>query len=433
MTMGLSSHVVHRRRRIAGACALAGAVSLLPVACSSSTKPAATNATSSSSQSTSAPPTSAAGAAATGAPIKVGILCSCSGPFGAQATPEADVYKAWVNTVNASGGINRHPIQLTYEDDNTTPGTSVSDAQILISDHVDAIVDMSIVDQSWATEVQAARIPVVGSVATDTTFYTNSDFYSEGQTGDSIGYSVAATTKAAGADNYAVLYCAESASCSQQVPLIKTASQTFGIPDVYNAEIAFTAPNYTAQCVVAQEHHAQSVFIADGSTILSRVATDCAHQGYNPIYVQEGEGYTNSLTSGAISRNLWSEWDNLPYFADTPAVQAMNAAVDKYYPGIRNNANNWSELAAGAWPSGLLLEDAAKAGGLTASDTPSAAEIVTGLESLKGDTLDGWAPPLTFPAGKPHPIDCWFTGKVENGVPSVANNGQVTCQHGSTS
>ncbi len=62
-----------------------------------------------------------------------------------------------------------------------------------------------------------------------------------------------------------------------------------------------------------------------------------------------------------------------------------------------------------------------------------AAEIVTGLESLKGDTLDGWAPPPTFPAGKPHPIDCWFTGKVENGVPSVANNGQVTCQHGSTS
>jgi hypothetical protein len=39
-----------------------------------------------------------------------------------------------------------------------------------------------------------------------------------------------------------------------------------------------------------------------------------------------------------------------------------------------------------SWPSGLLLEDAIKAGGLAARATPSAAEIVTGSESLKADT-----------------------------------------------
>ena len=111
----------------------------------------------------------------------------------------------------------------------------------------------------------------------------------------------------------------------------------------------------------------------------------------------------------------------------------MNAAVDKYYPTLRGNPNSWNQGAAESWPAGLLLEDAAKAGGLGPSDTPSAAEITKGLESLHGDTLQGWAPPLTFPAGQPHPIDCWFTARLQNGVPSLTNGGKVTCASGSSS
>jgi branched-chain amino acid transport system substrate-binding protein len=111
----------------------------------------------------------------------------------------------------------------------------------------------------------------------------------------------------------------------------------------------------------------------------------------------------------------------------------MNAAVDKYYPGLRQNPNLWGEFVVLSWPSGLLLEHAVKAGGLGPSDTPSPAEIIKGLQSLKGDTLDGWAPPLTFPAGQPHPVDCWFTARMHNGVSALVNNGQLTCANGSSS
>ena len=104
--------------------------------------------------------------------------------------------------------------------------------------------------------------------------------------------------------------------------------------------------------------------------------------------------------------------------------------VDKYYPGLRNNATAWGESDAMAWVSGLLLEDGIKAGGLTASATPTAAEILSGLNSLKGDSLNGMAPPLTFTAGKPHPLDCWFTTRLKNGVPSLVNGGKVTCENG---
>jgi branched-chain amino acid transport system substrate-binding protein len=110
----------------------------------------------------------------------------------------------------------------------------------------------------------------------------------------------------------------------------------------------------------------------------------------------------------------------------------MNTAVDKYYPGLRNNPN-WSESGAIAWASGILLEDAVKAGGLTSSGTPSNTEVVNGLVALKGDTLQGWAPTgLTFAAGQPHPVDCWYTVVVKNGNVSLTNGGKPTCKTGSS-
>jgi branched-chain amino acid transport system substrate-binding protein len=341
------------------------------------------------------------------------------------------VYTAWVKSVNASGGINGHPIQLTVKDDAATPGTSVSDLQSLLSSGVVAIADMSIVDEPWAATVQKAGVPVVGIDVTETPFYTNSDFYPEGQTTNSSSYSNVAVAKSAGATNIGNLYCSESVSCAEGGPLIKAAGQKIGIPLVYNAEIAMSAPNYTAQCVAAQQAHVTSIFIGDSPGILARVANDCAKQGYYPVWIEEGEGQGPQLFTGAISKNLWADFNDIPFYANIPAIQAMNAAVDKYYPGLRTNPLTWNELAFYSWPSGQLLEDGIKAGGLTASDTPTAAEVVKGLESLHGDTLQGMAPPLTFAAGQPHPINCWFTSKIVNGVKTLVNNGQVTCQNAS--
>ena len=54
------------------------------------------------------------------------------------------------------------------------------------------------------------------------------------------------------------------------------------------------------------------------------------------------------------------------------------------------------------------------------------------LNSLKGDNLQGLTVPLTFTAGQPHNVSCWFTTRVQNGTPSLVNNGQTTCLNGSS-
>ncbi len=319
-------------------------------------------------------------------------------------------------------------------DDGSLPGTSVSDIQSLVADHVDAIADDTDVDSSWSSIVEAADIPVVGLAIPNVPFYTNRDFYSEGQTDDSSTYAIATTAKAAGATDLGVVYCTEAPVCQQLVPQVKRNAQKVGVPVDATQSIAATAPNYLAQCVAFQQAKVTALAIFDQAQPIARLGGDCNQQGYDPVYVTEGTSFSMILASSpGIDKNLWSEYGTLPFFANTPPIQAMNTAVDRYYPGLRDNANTWYQGATLGWPSGLLLADAVKAGGLSPTDIPSAAEIVKGLESLKGDTLEGLAPPLTFPAGEPHPIDCWFTARVRNGVTSLMNNGQVTCENGSSS
>ena len=71
---------------------------------------------------------------------------------------EFDAYRAWVDTVNGSGGISGHPVKFVSIDDHGNPGDSESAVKTLIqSDHAIAIVDLTNDDEGWASYVQSAE------------------------------------------------------------------------------------------------------------------------------------------------------------------------------------------------------------------------------------------------------------------------------------
>ena len=420
--------MITRQRLTRGVAALS---ILAAFAACSSSKPSSGGATTTASSATGSSSTSAA--ETTGTPIKVGLICDCSGPFGADIAPSGQVAKAWANTVNASGGLSGHPIQLTVLDDASTPGNSSTDVQTLMSNHVDVIIDNSNFDAVWASTVATAGIPVVGGNISSEPFFTNADFYPSGETTDSITYADVSVAKAAGAKSLGDLYCAEAAVCQQGVPLIEAAAKQVGLSASYSASISATAPNYTAQCVAAQQQHVGALFIGDAAAVIAKVGQNCSQQGYNPIYITEGTGYSDQLGSApGIKDNLWSDYPILPYWDNAAPVQAMNAALDKYYPGIRTHVSSWSEFAVQTWTAGLLIQDAVKNSGLAASDAPTPAALKKGLDAVHGDNLDGWSPTLNFTAGQPHKVDCWFVARVQSGTPSLINGGQLSCQNGAS-
>lgn len=363
----------------------------------------------------------------------MGVICDCSGSFGVYDSANIDTYKAFVDSLNASGGINGHPIKLTEMDERGIPGTAIADVQTLISDKVDAILDWSIFDATWAAAVQKANIPVVGADVSESPFQTNPDFYASGQTEASLVTGLIDTIKTAGATKFGVLYCAESPSCNELVPLYRAAAKPLGLSLGYSGSISATAPNYTAQCLAAKQAHVTALIVNDSAQPILTVAQNCDQQGYDPIYVTLAEGDGSAMiTAPGMSKDSYITFADYPFLVKTPITQAFYAAVDKYYPGLSKQGTTFLGSTGQTWAAGLLLEAAVKAGGLTAKSTPSAAEITAGLHSMKNETLDGWSSPLTFTPGQANPDNCWFTVHIHNSVATVINNGKAICKSGSS-
>lgn len=364
------------------------------------------------------PISSQAGAASSAAPIKIGYICTCTGPLASSAQIAPVAYKAWVSSVNASGGINGHKIQLIEKDDAGNPGTALSDAQELVEqDHVIAIAEISNADNAFQNYVDQQHIPVIGSNISSLLMFSDPNFFPEGQTNDSLINSVVLAAKKVGAKNFGTFYCAESAICQQLAPYAKAIGQQYGVPMVYSSAISASAPNYTAPCLAAQQAGAKALFIGDAVQVVQSVAQSCSKQGYKPVIIADDGAVAKTFTSTpGLSDGLMSMQPDIPFFVTSNAgIKAMTSAFKKYQPQIFKDPN-YNEEVVESWVSGLLFTAAAKAGGLGANGAdPTSQQLYDGLYKLNNETLGGMAPPLTFTQGKPNSVKCWFWMRTKNG------------------
>lgn len=65
-------------------------------------------------------------------PISVGAVLSLTGPLAVAGLPERDGIQLALKLINAAGGINGRPLELTIEDDASSPDVAVSKANALI-------------------------------------------------------------------------------------------------------------------------------------------------------------------------------------------------------------------------------------------------------------------------------------------------------------
>ena len=115
-----------RRTALLRASALSVAVAALAAACSS-TNSSSSNSSSSTSQSVS---TSSPAVASSGSDLIIGTIGNFSGP-GGEASHLAGL-QAWVDSVNASGGIKGRQIKLIAEDDQGDATKSQADIRQLV-------------------------------------------------------------------------------------------------------------------------------------------------------------------------------------------------------------------------------------------------------------------------------------------------------------
>lgn len=409
-------------RRLSTAIGIGAAVAVIATACSSSggsSSPASPVGGSSSVPGTTDPTggTSSAGAPTGGEAVKIGFICSCTGPLGAANASARNVIQAWAKYVNDNGGLGGHPVELVLEDSQSQPGAAVTGLQSLLHAGVVAIVDADILDVAWGKYADDANIPVIGGNLASDQYSTDANFYPSGQTNDSgIASGVRISATRAGVTKLAYLYCAESPVCATNVGIFRTQTKKDGISLVYSASISATAPNYTAQCLAAKQAGADGLWVGDGSAVTARVVEDCAKQGYTPTLVTIGTGLgPEMLKSSVANKNVWVSFADAAFVTpDATPIKKMDEVLDKYDPGLREQ-DIYNQFSVQFWGAGLLLEAAAKNAGITADTAVTADVIRSGLDKIKHETLGGFSPSLTFTAGQPHPVHCYYTVHIQNG------------------
>lgn len=348
--------------------------------------------------------------AATGAPIVIGYVCSCTGPTASANVVGPPAYQAWVDSTNAAGGLNGHRVKLIIVDDESNPAVATTDVTRLITqDHVVALVDWSLVDAEWGSIAFSHHIPIIGANPEGSISLASPYYFNTGTTAEASTVAGLEAVKKAGG-HLGILYCAESPQCSEAIPTIRELAPKYGVTLSYTTAISSSAPNYTAPCLAAKGAGVTAIEVADASLIVQSVATSCAAQGYMPTVVGgDGSLASTFLDNPLLKDKLLGYEPDVPFFStNTPGTRAMLKAFRKYEPALLKNPN-YGETAVQAWVSGLVLAAAVRAGKVGSNGSVTSKELMDGLYAIpKGSTMGNMTPPLDFQRGKVTPVNCWY-------------------------
>lgn len=377
-------------------------------------------------------PSSGAGAAsASKGTITIGDICSCTGPLGASYEVGPPALAAWAKSVDASGGINGYKIDVVLKDDQSNPGTSLTEAQGLISSHVAAIVDNTNYDTTWLSAATSAHIPIIGGGAVSALPLESSNVFSVQTTEDVFALALVLSAKKVGATKIGDLYCSEAPACAEEIPVLGSTTKAVGggITVAYTARISASQPNYTAECLAAKQAGVDILGIGESITAVEHVLGDCATQDFSP-WITTGNGAVSpsNLTTPIMKDHTIGYETDVPFFeTGAPPVKQYLKVIKKYAPQILTNSN-YDEIAMANYVTGLAIAQALKAGDAGSGGSFKVQQLYNGLYTFHNQTLDGAAPPLTFKEGQANPVHCWYWIGIENGKFNTKYGNAPTCE-----
>jgi branched-chain amino acid transport system substrate-binding protein len=335
--------------------------------------------------------------------------CNCSGVVGAAEAPARDAWIAWKNWINAKGGIDGHPVQLLYADDNNSAQQDIQNVRNFVENgHAIALVNLFAASGALppvAKYAESKHVAVVGGSGYDAEWTEYPSMFSTATADPAQDYAWAAEMKNGGAKVVGTAYCAEASVCTSKEALWKQAAQKLGLTVKGEFKESLANPNYGPDCAQWRSDGVTSVVPIEDGASSSRVARDCAQQGYHPLLIVP-QPFNNppSTMEGAVA-----PLGSFPWFltSGSPALAEYGAALAKY---DHNECNSYCSLG---WANAKLLEKALTG---RVSAVPKASDVLQGLWALHNETLGGLTPPMTFHQGKnADPVTCAFRAVVKSG------------------
>jgi len=95
-------------------------------------------------------------------PYRIGMGAAITGRFSGGYAPTYEAYKAYFKRINDAGGINGHPVEITYEDDRGEPQRAAAAAKKLAESSILMInASISATYKPYMTEAETEKIPLM--------------------------------------------------------------------------------------------------------------------------------------------------------------------------------------------------------------------------------------------------------------------------------
>lgn len=385
---------------------------------------------------TAAPPTSggatsapATSGSATKAPFKLGAIGTYSGPLASSIAPARPGLEAWVQSVNAAGGIDGHMIDMTIKDDAGNPTTALAAAKELVEkEKVIAIVGQaSAAYTGWSEYITKQKIPVIGGLDTGEPFASDANWFPVGGNAPAGNEGIIKTIKDKGLKTVAFIGCTESPACANTKGIYEGLAKKYDLAFPVGQLLSSALPDYTAICLTLRDAKVDAVTTGFASATVIKIFEDCAKQGYKPFLVGNGPAVSTDYLASPVLDGLTAVQLVFPFTdSSTPETKAFQEALAKYGPSASKNGAASNPFSVSSWVAGKAFEAAVKAGNI--GDGATSADVYKGLYAMTpGETLGGLVPPLTYKEGVVTKVPCYFIQQIEKGAFTTPNGLTPTC------
>src|ERR1700737_3717182 len=364
--------------------------------------------------------------AVTGGTIVIGGFFGISGPV--DSSVERDTVRAYMQAVNAGGGINGRQVQYVWCDSKYDASSAHACAQYLIAENVLAVVGSTapLGENNEIRTLTGAGIPVIGGLGTPNEFNDPLSFPVSASF-LRYGTAIADEARAVGARHPAIVVLSD-------VPWVhpveanllnRLTADGIGYTDV--EEVSATQASYTATVFNLQHsHHGPSGGGAGPNYQCAATDKSCPDYviaaldpfSYHRLFdaMEAANWYPHVLGAGLDKFNVQKSYDREIFGAHSlvpflsPYDNQGNATVRQYlgtvqhfYPGQFQALDIYTQHS---WTAAMLFVAAArKAGSNLSRET-----LVQALDGTQNfDT--GWSVPLSYGSGAHEPNQCFrYTG-----------------------
>ena len=334
--------------------------------------------------------------AATGSPMSIGLICSCSGEAGPEYQGVQGAFLARIDEQNAQGGVDGHKLQMVFEDDATNPSQDPVAVQTVLSKHVIGIVAVSALFFEGAKYANQAGIPVTGASSDGPEWgeqpYTNMFASDTGSidpkypVNTQIGkFLVSHGGSVVGSYGYGI----SPSSSRSAIATVRSVVHAGGTQGILDISVPFGSVAFGPEALAAKAAHITGLYAGMVDSSNFAMATAMKQAGVTLKAVVFPTGYQPSAPASPAWSELQGDYFDTefrPFAAPDAATEHMQSVLEKYDGFTKSRFPTLNEYEA--WVGAdLMIQGLLKAG-----KSPTPAGTIKALRSIKAYNGGGLLP-----------------------------------------